>query len=184
MALDLSNIVGGSGLMSIGPYVAAGGAGSLVDVGETSAPFELSPELENTDFEGERTGGIVKSLASKTGFVLKCPLMQAEALLMMMALGQPAANATAGTGENYTARVGVRVEQYHQATIVTPGVIGTGGTPAVRTYTFWKLQAIACEPITIGRLVLQQWIASFRALPDASVTTADKFFKWVDVGAA
>jgi len=175
MALDATNIIVGAGTFNIGAYVAAGGAGTLADVGHTSAANELAAEFENTDFESERAQGIVKTVPSKTGYTLKIPIMQAESEMLRIALAQPAANQT-GTGENLTLRVGARVEQYHQATIVTTGV----GTTGVRTLTFWKLQAIAVDAIQYGKNALQQFIVTFRVMFDDSVTTADKFWKSVD----
>jgi hypothetical protein len=183
LGLDASKIVGGAGVLSGGDYVTAGGAGTLLDWGHQSAPLEVAPEFENQDFESERAQGPVKTLPSKTGFTIKVPLMQAEAELMRVAFGQPAANKS-GSAENFTLRIGDRVEQYHQVTIVTAGVKGPTGVAATRTVTFWKLQIVSCEPVTIGKAVLQQYIATFRVMRDDSVSTADKYFKQVDTAAA
>ena len=175
MALDATKIMVGAGVFSYGAYVTAGGAGSLADAGHIATPFELGIAMENFDVETERATGIVKTVPIKSDHTLKVAFHQAEAELLRVALGLPASSKT-GTTPNFTLRVGDRVEQYHQATLVVPGV----GTTAVRTMTFWKLQISALEPVQFGKAAVQTYIATFRSLRDDSVTTADKHWKQVD----
>src|SRR3972149_6127220 len=98
--------------------------------------------MENFDETTERATGIVKTVPIQTDFTFKVALHEATAENLRISLGQPAANLT-GTPPNLTLRVGDRVEQYHQATLVVPGL----GTGLVSTYTFWRLQVIGMDPI-------------------------------------
>lgn len=175
MATDATKVITGAGTFSIGAYVTAGGAGSLVDVGYSNAPFELTPEFENTEIESENQQGVIKSVPTKTGYTLKVPILESDPEHLRIALGQPAANLT-GTAPDETLRVGDRTEQYHQGTLATSGI----GTTGARTFTFWKLQILSMDPIQIGKAVAQMYNAVFRVMPDTSVTTLDKFFKQVD----
>lgn len=175
MAQDVTKIMVGAGVLSLGDYVTAGGAGSLSDAGFTLDDFQLTSNQENFDVEVEQTTGTVLTSKVKTEFTLKCTFAQAEAELLRVLLAQPSGNKS-GTGANLTLRVGNAATQYHQATLVVPGP----GTTGVRTLTFWKLQILTSDPIPFGKKVVQKYGATFRLLYDSTVSTADKFFKQVD----
>lgn len=175
MATDATKIEVGAGTFSIGDYTTAGGAGSLTDVGHVKSPYELGVAMENFDVETERAVGIVKTVPIKDDYTLKVAFHETDPEWLRIALGQASGNLT-GTAPDETLLVGDRSEQYHQGTLVGPGI----GTTATRTLTFWKLQTQSMEPIQFGKSVEQSYVVTFRILRDDSVATADKYFKQVD----
>lgn len=174
--LSATKILVGAGTFSIGNYTISGGAGTLVDIGHTLTPFELSGNFENFDVDSERATEIVATYPQKSAYDLKVDFAQNEPEAMRIAFRQTAGNlsGTAGTGE--TLRVGSALAQYHQGSLVVPGT----GTNSTATYTFWKMQVANVEPVVFGKAAVQGLKVTFRILRDDTVSTTDKIFKRVD----
>ncbi len=176
MPADVAKIIFGAGTFSIGAYVAAGGAGTLTDVGHTEGPVTLATTTETVDVGSEQVIGTMRRVPTGRTFKLKVPMKQAELERLRVALLQPAANLT-GVAPDQTLRVGTPAEQYHQGQLVAKGP----GTTSTRTITLWKLFAENPEDIAYSKGPTPQIInVTFDALYDESVTTADKHFKVVD----
>ena len=175
MATNAAFICVGAATVSIGDYVAAGGAGSLTDVGHTKGPVTLAPTFEDYEVKSERAYATLARIPQSNSLKLKVPMSEATAENLRIALRQPAANKS-GTGNNLTLRVGDAKEQYHQVSVVTKGVGSTG----VRTITLWKCFCEGLAEIPFAKGAEQVYEATFDCLYDDSVGTADKIGKWVD----
>lgn len=179
MATNSGNIAIGKATVSIGPYVTAGGAGSLVDVGHTKGPTTL--EVAFTDYEiiTEQSFGAIKKVPISAAVKLKVLMDEATMTNVMTAFRQAAANLS-GTAPNQTGLVGNITELYKQIQIVTNGTGST--TTAVRTITLWKCIVESCAAVQFGKQPEQTYEVTFSVLYDDSVATGDKFFKLVDSG--
>lgn len=175
MALDTTKVMVGAGVVSIGDYVTAGGAGTLVDVGDLLEPIEVGTAFENFDVETERSTGIVLTNPTKSDFTIKVAMAQSEVENLRIGLRQPAGNKS-GTGSNLTLTVTDAIKQFHQIQVVGPGP----GTTGVRTITGWRAQAIAMDAVKIGKKAVQNVTVTFRLLKDTSTTPAGQYYKLVD----
>lgn len=175
MATDIKYRQIGAGVFSIGPWVTAGGAGTLVDLGHM-AEVSIADEGEAVLFESERAQGRLAASWAKAGYSIKIKIKEFRAELMRQMLQQPAANKT-GTGDNLTLLIGEKAVEYFQGALVLSGQ--PHGTTGVHTWTFWRLM-----PQTLGELVFTknafgEWETTLLGFQDESVATADKFYKRV-----
>lgn len=176
MATQTKFVQVGVGVVSIGAWATGGGAGTgMTDVGHLKAPCTLAASIETYDVKSESVWGIIKSVPTDMKVTLKVPELETSAENLRVALGQPAANKT-GTGDNLTLLVGKPPEQYHQVTIVSPGP----GTNATRTWTFWRCRVTSMGELAFGKTTDTAAEITLEVLYDDTVTTADKFFKFVD----
>jgi len=178
MALELKNIAIGGTTLSLGAYVTAGGAGSLTDVGLLKDGSELNIAKEIYEVKSSSANGVLRAIPIDSTYELKAILQEATLDNMRKALGQPSANLT-GTAPNKTLLVGDMAEEYFQGTVSTGG---TGGTPATRLMTFWKLYVKAVETLAFKKGQEQMYGITFGMVADQSVAAADKFYKVVDSG--
>lgn len=175
MATSTDNIVIGAGVVSVGAWVTAGGAGSLTDVGHTKTPVTLAITHELFEVTSERVGGVVRSVPQMTRAKLKVPMQEGTPEHWRIALRQAAANLT-GAPPDLTLVVGEAAEQEHQVQVVTPGL----GSTNVRTFTFWKctLESVSEVPFAKGGEQIIE--ITFDVLLDESLATDDKLFKMVE----
>lgn len=174
MATSAANVRVGAGVLSFGDYVAAGGAGSLTDVGHTRN-VSLNVAVEDFDHETDRSFGIVKSVPVRIQGTIGAILDEATPENYRIAFRQPSGNKS-GTPPNETLLVGRPLEQYHQATIVTSGI----GTTEQRTFTFWKVRVALNGEIPFQKAAVQNLPIQGAVLYDDSVATNDKLFKMAD----
>lgn len=178
MATNTNYIVVGAAVPSIGAYVAAGGAGSLTDVGHLKNPTTLQAAFEDYPVTSERAQGALKKVPQSSSYKLKLSMTESLLANLQKALRQPSANLTNGDAaiEEGTLLVGNAAEQYHQIQLVG---VGPGAT-AVRTVTLWRciVESVAEMAFAKGAEIMYE--VTFDVLHDDSVATADKFFKIVD----
>jgi len=176
MAQVSGNICSGRAVVSVGPYVTAGGAGTLVDVGHTKAPTTLAVERENFDAVSEQAPTPVESVPSLTTYKVKVPVEEATIDNYLIATGEPVANKS-GTPPNLTLRVGGPTgKKYHQIQLVTAGL----GTGLIRTITIWKAVLMSVSEVPFAKGGEQLLEMTFNCLYDDTVATADKVMKIVD----
>lgn len=183
MAIEVKNIAIGAGVLSIGDWVTAGGAGSLTDVGLLKDGSEITIEEENYEIESDSVQGALLSVPVKTTVKVKAVMQEATLALLRRMIQQPTGNLT-GTAPNDTLLVGDRTEQYSQMTISTKGGKGAGSVAATRLFTFWKGVPKLGGAIAIKKGAEQTWEVEFSIMYDPSLATADKFFKIANSGAA
>src|SRR3990172_6669412 len=131
MAQDATKVHVGRALVYTGPYVAAAGAATLVEVGHTSAPFDFTPNFEDFRLESEQSQGDIIVRPIRQSFEIKIPMLETVARLMAEAMGQPQSNVT-GTGNNLKVVVNDRVSLYYQVVAECEGP----GTNGLRTFKF------------------------------------------------
>ncbi len=175
MAQDIDKILAGGAVVSVGPWVTAGGAGSLVEVGHTEGATELIRSYEDLPVSSEQIAGIEKRIPISTEMALKFAMKETDLENWRMPWRQPAANLT-GTPPNMTLLVGAAAEQYHQVTLVGTGI----GTTGVRTVTAWRMIVDSVEPIRMAKAEAQLVTITGALMLDSSVATLDQFLKIVD----
>jgi hypothetical protein len=175
MATNTANICIGAATVSIGAYVAAGGAATLIDVGHTKEAVTLTPAFEDYAIMSERAFGPLKKIPIGGTFKLAVSLIESTIENYRVAFRQ-AGGSTSGTAPNLTLRVGDFAQQYHQIQIVSAGV----GSTAVRTITAWRAIVESVEAVQYGKTGEQRLDLLFDLMYDDSVSTADKFLKIVD----
>ena len=166
MALDATRVKIGGATVSIGTYAASGGAsGDLTDVGHTPEPPELSWERENVDLESERALGIIATQPIKqAGSITVASLEIVNPARIAVFLGQPAANVSGGT-----VYIGDPTNRYHQITIVVTGLDASVSGYTTETWTLWKAQVSATQPIRFAKGEWSRLTATFRLLRDDTV---------------
>jgi hypothetical protein len=175
MATNTANICIGAATVSIGAYVAAGGASTLVDVGHTKEAVTLTPSFDDYPITSERAFGPLKKIPIGGTFKLSVSMIESTIENYRVAFRQ-AAGSTSGTAPNLTLRVGDFAQQYHQLSIVSSGV----GSTSVRTITAWRAIVESVEAVPYGKTGEQMLKVTFDLMYDDSVSTADKFLKIVD----
>lgn len=184
MSVDSKKIAIGAGVLSIGPYVAAGGAGTLVDVGLTKEGTELSLKITKAEVgNGEQVFGPQFAVPTDVEMELKAVMGEADIDKLAWLTSQPSGNLT-GTAPNKSLLLGEPEEQYKQIQVVSKGIRGTNGTAASRTFTGWKGFVKSVEPVKFAKGSEQVYSVTFGFCEDLTVTTADKFGKIADTGAA
>jgi hypothetical protein len=181
LATNTGNIAIGLATVSIGAYVAAGGAGSLTDVGHTKGPTTLTVNGKDYAIETEQSFGAIRKIPIGASVKLKVFMDEATLASYRIAFRQAAAQLT-GTAPNATLLVGVITEQYHQIQVVTKGTGST--TPATRTITVWRGIVESVDEIPFGKAGEQTLAVTIDCMYDDSVATGDKFLKVVDSGGA
>lgn len=169
---DNSKIIGGAAKLSVGPYVTAGGAATLVDWGELAEPPKLQGSRKYADIQGERQIGTIKKFLTDYDCMILFKLLENQPEFFRAWASQPAANKT-GTAPNETVLVGTPVIEYFQVQLVVPGY----GTTGIDTYTGWKGVFMNPGEIPFAKGAPQDISGAFQLLPDTSVTTADKNYK-------
>lgn len=175
MATSTANTLIGAGTVSIGDWVTAGGAGSLTDVGHTNAPIDVTHAFEDHETKSERAKGTIKRTPMDMTVTVKVPMLEATLEHWRILSRQAAANLT-GTPPDLTLRVGQPVAQYHQMTIVGPGL----GSGSVRTVTLWRAIVMEVGPIQFAKGGDMVFDVTFGILEDDTLGTADTFYKVVD----
>jgi hypothetical protein len=172
MAGDATKILIGAATVSIGPWVTAGGSGTLVDVGFTSGPVELTTKTTFYDAKAEQMETPAANAITEQSFQIKVPCIQGELEKLRMATQQPTANLAAKTLT--IARPSL---QYYQVQFVGKGP-ETGGT---RTVTAYRCLVKDASPVSFGKGVEQKYELTLEAYQDPSiVTTANTVMKVVD----
>ena len=176
MGVDDTKVKVGAGVISIGEYVAAGGAATLVDIGHTDQPFAINSNFESFDVESERTDGLILTVPIKSTYEVEFSVLEVTPGRLAQIFRQAAGSVT-GTAPNQTIVITSAVSRLFQIQIVGKGI----GTTGVRTVTFWRCQPVSCEPILHGKAAVQAYRALFRVLYDSSVNPpAGEYFKQVD----
>lgn len=175
MATNSENIKVGAGVLSVGDYVTAGGAGTLVDIGHVNSPITLAVSYEDFEVGSERVAAVLDKYPQMMRAKIKAPMTESFTDHIQMAMRQAAANQS-GISPDFTLEVGEPTQRYHQVEIVTPGT----GTTKTRTWTFWKtiVESIAETPFAKGAEQLYEVV--FDCCLDESVVAAGKIFKLVE----
>lgn len=184
MGVDPKKIAIGAGVLSVGPYVAAGAAGTLVDAGLTKEATSLLYKVAKYEYgNGEQVFSAQGAAPTDVEMELKAVMAEADLEKLQWLLSQPAANLT-GTAPNKSLLLGEPVEMYHQVQLVTKGVKGTNGTAASRTFTGWRGYIKNVEEIKFAKGSEQLFSVTIGFFEDLTVSTGDKFGKLADTGAA
>ena len=174
MSVTTTNIIVGSGTLSVGEYVTAGGAGSLTDVGATDGGVSITPNLSVLDIFVDQQITAIAGAKTKSEYILKTNLMESTLGLLAMAWGQPASNVAGGifyVGDDMTL-------PYKQLSFVGRAA----GAPAglTRTLTCWRAVAYKTGEHSYKKDKETFIPIEFKLYLDLSVTTRDKICKWVD----
>ncbi len=177
MAVSAAKILIGAATVSIGDWVTAAGAGSLVDVGHTKAPATITPNFEHVEITSERAVGALKLIPIDGSYSLKVSILEGVLANFQLAAKNADGNVT-GTPPDLIFEVGEAAERYHQITLTgIPGV----GTTSVRTITIWRAAVESVAEVSFGKGVEQMLEVTFRILHDDSVSALGKFMKIVDI---
>ena len=172
MAGDATKILVGAATVSVGPWVPAGGAGTLVDVGFTSGPVELTIKSTFVDVKVEQAETALANAITEQSFTLKVPCVQGELEKLRMATQQPTANLV-----TKTLTVARPTLQYYQIQLVGKGP-ESGGT---RTVTIYRALLKDVAAVAFGKGKEQAYDLTFEAYQDALiVTTANTVMKVAD----
>lgn len=176
MAVTLTNILIKAGIVSIGDYVTAKGAGTLADAGATIGGISLQVKTETHVTEADQYLGELMRTPSKRTAELKFVMEESDLEKWRLMSEQPAANLT-GVAPNKTLLTDAdAAEQYHQIAITTKGV----GTTKVRTITLWRCVIVNSEPISFKKDEEQKVAVTVAVLEEISGTGLDTLFKTVD----
>jgi len=190
MAVDVNKITYGAGVLSLGAWVTAGGAGTLTDVGATVDGVEIQLDgAEDLEIEIDQAITPVKAVAMKAVKSLTCTIAEMGLPLLQQLLRQVAGNLT-GADPNRSLIIDLPQsgDAYMlQATFVTRGIQGATGVYASRTYTFWKCKP-KIEAIPHKKNEIQKYKLTLAIWQDTSIAPATagkgQFGKVVDTGAA
>lgn len=178
MSITLANVKVKAGVVSIGPYVTAKAAGTLVDVGLTKGGVTIGPKTSYHHIEGDQHLGELSSIPTKRELEMKFTMTETDALKLLLVTEQPDANKS-GTTPNFTINVDADApEQYHQIALSITG--GGTGTTGLRLMTFWRAVVTACDPIGYKKDVEQMYAVTVKILQEISGTGTDTFYRQVD----
>jgi hypothetical protein len=184
VAGNIKNAPVGAAVVSLGPWVPDGAAGTLVDVGYLKEGVELHDQSEDYELETENTQSPVRSIPYKKTVTLKVVMAENDFDKLAKLLRQPAGNLT-GTAPNKSLAVDMDTEQYFQLQVVTVGVAGTNGTFGTRTITLYKCVPKTRDAIKFQKKGEQVVGVTFNVLQDASIAAGSgQFYKAVDTEAA
>jgi hypothetical protein len=174
MAVTITDIIIGAGTLSVSSYVAAGGAGSFTDVGATDGGVSVTPNISVLDIYIDQQTTAVGGKKTKTEYILKTNLMQANVNNLAMAWGFSACMLSGSTffvGDEMTST-------YKQLKFVGQAA----GAPAglTRTLTCWLAMAYKTGEHAYKKDKETFIPIEFKLYLDLSVTTTDKVMKWVD----
>lgn len=135
MAQVIANtLIGAPTTISVGPYVADKGAGTLVEVGHTRGGVSIKQNTEHREIETDSTLAPHRAVPIKRGYEVKFTMMEMTIVNLLFALGQLASNKS-GIDPDFTLEVNDNDgEIVHQLEIVGLGL----GTLGVRTITAWR----------------------------------------------
>lgn len=135
MSDTVTNILfGAHKTLSLGPYVTAKGAGTLVEVGATDGGVKYDPKPSYHEQYIDRRLGAVKAVPIKSEWDWVMKLIESTIDNWVTAFHQPTANKS-GTTPNFTLLLDMSAQEiYYQAQLVVPGL----GTTATRTLTAWR----------------------------------------------
>lgn len=193
MALNtLDYIKGSRPVLSIGTYVAAGGAGSLTDVG-TISDVNVNYDATYKDVESDSSYFALDTYATKVAVSIEFTAHEAQLTLLAKAMGLAPSSAVAtvarvggATDGTQTMLVGdLPAVQYYQATLLIDNqsmlhAIGGADAYTKRTYTFWRTVPVAKIKKSYKRDDHVKYKVELKVYYDSSVSTADKLFKVVD----
>lgn len=178
MAVDITKVKCRAGVVSVGDYVTAKGAGTLVDVGLTKGGVTIGYKPTYHAIEGDQHLGELAGIPTKREIDVKFAMSQTEAEKFRLAMEQPAGNVT-GTLPNQTFLADANsTEQYHQVSLSIAG--GGVGTTGLRLITFWRCVFTACDPIGYKKDNEQMYAVTMRVYQELTGTGNDTFFKQVD----
>lgn len=176
MAVTVANILVKSAVVSMGDYVTAKGAGTLVDVGATLGGASIGMTHTHKRLETDQNLGEVGGVPSKRVMELKFAMIESDIEKFRVAFGQPIANRS-GTTPNFTLNVDPNAaEQYHQISFVSKGV----GTTKVRTITFWRCAVVGIEPVAFKKDDQQTYTVTIAVFEETTGAGLDNFCKIVD----
>ena len=176
MANTPANVIRGAAQVSVGPWVTAKGAGSLVDMGYTFGAASLLPKLTYHEVEPQQHLAPIKAWITKRNAEAKVICGEADADKLRLMFMNPAANFT-GTPPAITGLVDAdAVDMYFQVSIVTKGTGSTG----VRTMTIWRCVLTSPEAIEYKKDGEQLYKFTLTVLYEETGTGADTLMKVVD----
>lgn len=172
MADTVSNIIVGAATISVGAYVASGGAGSLTDVGAIVGGATIDPKRAYKEIKSDHHLGTLALVKTGDDYELKFAMEESTLGNLLLALDQPSANLSGGT---------LRIDPNASAVEKQVQVVtrGTGATN-VRTVTAWKCVFTDVGAIPFKKDGEQMYQVTVRFLQDLTVATADKVAKVVD----
>ncbi len=180
---DIKNAPVGAAVVSLGAYVAAGGAGTLTDVGYIKEGVELHDQTEDYELETENTQGPLRSVPIKKDVTVKVVMAEND-LDKLAKLVRQAAAALTGAAPNKVLSVSGDQEMYFQLQIVTKGVAGATGVYGTRTITCWRAVPKTRDAIKFTRKGEQVVGVTFKLMEDPSAASSGSFYKIADTGGA
>lgn len=171
MPVEQKNIIVAKADVSVGDYIAAGAAGTLVTVGHIKGPVTLETTWENYEIESENQLGSLKSIPTKAAHRLKFAMI--ESLLdpnIRISLKNVVAQRS-GTTPNFTLAVTDAAEQYHQIAVATKAFVGATGVQGTRVITIWKAAVEALDAIGFTKGGEQMLSVTVNCLFDETITT-------------
>lgn len=176
MAASGAKVIRGAATVSIGPWVTAKGAGSLVDMGYIGGPVTVQPKVEYHKVDVQQHLAPIHAWPTARSVEIKVPMSEADADKLRIVAMQPAANFT-GTPPAITGLIDAdAVEQYYQIVVVTKGTGATG----VRTLSFWRCVCTGVDAIPFKKDGAQMYSATFEAMYEETGTGLDTLYKQVD----
>jgi|SRR3972149_4504034 len=178
MAENLANVVYGldNFVISIGAYVTAKGAGTLVDVGITEGGLEIDWGEDSLDIYADRHLGALSQEPIKRTATLKFVMKEVTPANALHIFGAVAGDST-GTPPNLTVEPGAdNPAQYKQIQAVGHGQ----GSTKVRTYTFWRARRTGAVKLPQKKNEEQKWEVTYQLLQEITGAVPSSFFKFVD----
>lgn len=178
MAENLANVVFGTSnlAISIGEYVTAKGAGTLVDLGILDGGFELDMSEEQTDIMSDKHLGPLSQEPHKRGLALKFVAEEAAVDNLLKFWGAKDADKS-GVSPNFTLEPSVdNPARYHQIQIADLGL----GTGKIRTWTFWRARRFGPFKYAAKRDQPRKFEATFSLMQEITGTGPSSFFKFVE----
>lgn len=174
MAITVSNILVGEGVLSLAPT----SSGTLADVGATQEGAEISWEPDMVDIEVDQFGDAAKVVQSKVKCMLKTNLAEGSLVNLAYAWGY-ATGLTGDTISNTQGGVSVKTfniglhsvypnERKMQLVGNAPGSDAT--TTKTRTYTCNRVVSYNASSHSLKRADNVSFPVEFRILPDTTQT--------------
>ena len=130
----LNTLIGAPTTISVGPYITAKGAATLVEVGHTRGGISIKQNTEHREIESDDALAPQRAVPIKRGYEVKWTMLEMTIANLLFALGQLPANSS-GTPPNLTLEVNDNDgEILHQLEIIGAGL----GTLGIRTITGWR----------------------------------------------
>jgi len=178
MAVTLNNVKVKAGVVSMGDYVTAKGAGTLIDMGLTEGGFHIGPKRSYYDVDGDQYLGILDSVKTKDELEVKFVMKESDAQKLILAMSQPDANKT-GTTPDFTVNVDPQApRRLHQLKFSSAG--GGVGTTLLREMTFWRAVIKAVDAIGYKKDGAQLYALTVAILQEITGSGTDNFYRQVD----